>query len=173
MQSKVTAQRLTCTLIHSQKWELGINQKHSNIDGNSLESQGCKYEGSRCSEEQRLELLAAARFASGGKWRTSCQGYDFKHVTAWAAPSQGNRLLKLQQASHTRVPLTHAMVYWSGLWVVACCSGALRAHTSHCQSVFCLNPQTSPFSPAIVSNSVQTGCFWLPTQVIGTFSLNL
>lgn len=124
---------------------------------------------------QGLELLerAAARLTSSGKWRTSCQGYDFKHVTASAAPGQGNRLLQLQQASRTRVPLTHATVYWSGLRVVACCSGALGAHTSHCQSVFCLNPQTSPFSPAFVSNSVQTGCFWLPTQVIGTFSLNL
>lgn len=125
--------------------------------------------------EQRMELLkqAVVQLTSGGKWRTSCQGYDFKHVTASAAPGQGNRLLQLQQASRTRVPSTHATVYWSGLRVVACCSGALGTHTSHCQSVFRLNPQTSPFSPAFISDSVQTWCFWLPTQVIGTFSLNL
>lgn len=124
---------------------------------------------------QGMELLkqAVVQLTSGGKWRTSCQGYDFKHVTASAAPGQGNRLLQLQQASRTRVPLTHATVYWSGLRVVACCSGALGTHTSHCQSVFRLNPQTSPFSPVFISNSVQTWCFWLPTQVIGTFSLNL
>lgn len=111
---------------------------------------------------QRLELFgqaAAAQLTRGGKWRTSCQGYDFKHVTASAAPGQGNRLLQLQQASRTTVPLTHAMVYWSGLRVVVCCSGALGACTSHCQSVFCLNPQTSPFTPDFVSHSVQTGCF--------------
>lgn len=124
---------------------------------------------------QTLKILkqAVEQFTSGGKLRTSCQGYDFKYVTAPAAPGQGNRLLQLQQASRTRVPLTHATVYWSGLRVVACCSGARGTRTSHCQSVFCLNPQTSPFSPAFVSNSVQTWCFWLPTQVIGTFSLNL
>lgn len=88
-------------------------------------------------------------------------GYDFKRETASAAPGQQNRLLQLQQASRTRVPLTHATVYWSGLWIVACCSGALGPHTSHCQSVFCLNLQTSPFSPNFVSDSAQTGCFWL------------
>lgn len=108
-----------------------------------------------------------------GKRRTCCQYYDFKHVAAPAAAGQRNRFLQLQPASCTKVPLTHATVYWSGLRVVVFCSGALGAHTSHCQSVFCLNPQTSPFTPAFVSNSVQTGCFWLPTQVIGTFSLNL
>lgn len=157
---------------------IGIDQacKH---DGSSLALHKCKCQRAfRCSEEH-----AAARasrngqqqrpLASGEKWRTSCQGYDFKHVTLSAAPGQGNRLLQLQQASRTRVPLTHATVYWSGLRVVVCCSGALGALASHCQSVFCLNPQTSPFTPAFVSNSVQTGCFWLPTQVIGTFSLNL
>ncbi len=124
---------------------------------------------------QRWELLgqAAAQLTSRGEWRTSCQGYDFKHVTVSAAAGQGNRLLQLQQASRTRVPLTLATVYWSGLRIVVCCSGALGAHTSHCQSVFCLSSQTSPFTPAFVSDSVQTGCFWLPTQVIGTFSLNL
>lgn len=124
---------------------------------------------------QRLELLrqAATQLTGRGEWRTSCQGYDFKHVTVSAAPGQGNRLLQLQQGSRTRVPLTHATVYWSGLRVVVCCSGALGARTSHYQSVFCLNRQTSPFTSAFVSNSVQTGCFWLPTQVIGTFSLNL
>lgn len=124
---------------------------------------------------RRLVLLERAAALLTGSWtrRTSCQGYDFKHVTASAAPGQGSRLLQLQPASRTRVPLTHPTVYWSGLMVVVCCSGALGALTSHCQSVFCLNPQTPPFTPAFVSNSVQTGCFWLPTQVIGTFSLNL
>lgn len=67
MQSKVTAQRLTCTLIRSQKWELGINQKHLNIDGNSLESQGCKYEGSRCSEEH-AEVGASRSSAVRQRW---------------------------------------------------------------------------------------------------------
>lgn len=100
---------------------------------------------------QRLKHLtqAAAQLTSGGKCRTSCQGYDFKHVTASAASGQGNRLLQLQQASRTRVPLTHATVYWSGLRVVVCCSGALGVLTSHCQSVFCLNPSDIPFYPGL------------------------
>lgn len=119
----------------------------------------------------------AARQRWGGgkkkKRRASYRGSDFKHVTDSAAAGQRNRFLQLQPASRTTVPLTHATVYWSGLRIVVCCSGALGARTSHCQSVFCLNPQTSPFTPSFVSNSVQTGCFWLPTQVIGTFSLNL
>lgn len=94
-----------------------------------------------------------------GNGRTSYQGYDFKHVTASAAPGQGNRLLQLQQTSRTRVPLTHATVYWSGLRVVACCSGAPGTHTSLCQSVFCLNLQTSPFGLAFFQILLILGVF--------------
>lgn len=82
----------------------------------------------RCGEESAETGVlghVAAQLASGGRWRTSCQGYDLKHVTASTAAGQRNRFLQLQPASRTRVPLTHAMVYCSGLRVVVCCLGAL------------------------------------------------
>lgn len=113
--------------------------------GSSLAVRECKCQRAfRCSEESAD--IGASRTSSSAahrRWekrRTSCQGYDFKHVTTSAAAGQRNRFLQLQPASRTRVPLTHATVYWSGLRVVVFCSGALGAHTSHCQSVFCLNP---------------------------------
>lgn len=89
----------------------------------------------RCSGDSAgLEFgrQAALQLASGGgrgkkKRRASYWGSDFKHVTDSAAAGQRNRFLQLQPASRTRVPLTHATVYWSGLRIVVCCSGALGA----------------------------------------------
>lgn len=120
--------------------EMGIRTDQAfKHHGSSLAVHECKCQRAfRCSEE---DVGASRTSSSGGeKRRTSCQGYDLKHVTTSAAAGQRNRFLQLQPASRTRVPLTHATVYWSGLRVVVFCSGALGAHTSHCQSVFCLNP---------------------------------
>lgn len=127
---------LSWNRIHRQKWELG-QTKHSNIMAAVWPFMSANVKGRLGAVKRTLELLGQA--AAVGK-KGSCQGYDLKHVTTSAAAGQRNRFLQLQPASRTRVPLTHATVYWSGLRVVVFCSGALGAHTSHCQSVFCLNP---------------------------------
>lgn len=60
--------------------------------------------------------------------------------------------------------LAHGRLLWS----------TERLHRSLCQSVFWLDRHNSPFSPPslLFSYSVPAVVFWLPTQVIGTFSLN-
>lgn len=131
--------------------------------------------------QRRARGGVGAPRTGGGRRRTSCQGLRLQTCCSPnSSGPKGSRLLQLQRASRARVPLTHATACWSGLGPPLCCSAALGgrggegALAPHRQSVFRFNPQTSPFYLLPSSHiRFRLGCFWLPAQVIGTFSLNL
>lgn len=97
--------------------------------------------------------------------RTRKKLEGFKHVRASAAAGQKSRFLPLQAAAYARVSLTRAAVWWSELRLAVCGSGAPGPHTSHRPSV----PSSSPFSPAFLSDCVQTGCFLVDWHLLSEF----